>query len=307
MNKKRLALLALALVVVGLGLFIRHKAKGGDPFWIAAGWLLTAVVVLRVGLALRRGLKLFRAQTAAEGVTLQGIDKLTTSAMPPWMRSYYTIEKKVYGGFWRALTRKPLAAAPGFTVANGPRGTLVRVGLLLGIAVLLCAPSGFGHLVPETRLGLLAGVLYYGPVLYALVWVIGMRRVLRESAHRVTADAVELDLGVRASATVAAARIVRCGALLVPLAQYRAMHQIDSNQVWTVAPLEKANVLISLDAVAALETVWFGYPKTVNTQHIALYVDEPHAFVDALSALIPAGADERGMQNCMDFGPALHI
>ncbi|MES3024401.1 MAG: hypothetical protein V4857_22765 [Pseudomonadota bacterium] len=292
MNKKRIALAILALGVVSLGLFIRYKAKGGDPFWIAAGWVLTAVVVLRVGLALRRGLKLFRAQTAAGGVTLQSIDKLTASAMQPWMRGYYTIEKKVYGGFWRTLTRKPLAAASGFALADGPRGPLVRAGLLLLISGLLGAPSGLAYLMPEMRLGLLAGVFYYGPVLYALVWVLGMRRVLRESAHRVTAEAVELDLGIRMVATIPAARIVRCGALLLPLAQYRAMHRIDAGQVWTVAPFERANVLISLDAVVALDTLWFGYPKTVGTQYIALYVDEPHAFVDALSALIPAGADE---------------
>jgi hypothetical protein len=287
MNKKRLALVLLALTVIGLGMLVRYMAKSGDPFWVGAQWVFWIVVAVRLAIGVRRGLKLFRAQTAAEGVTLKSMDGLTVAAMPAWMRGYYAVEKKVYGGFWRALTRKPLAAAPGFSAVNGPRGPLVRALILLALALLLALPFGAPYVLPELRFGLLASLFACAPLLYALVWLVGMRRALRESRHSVSAEALVLDLGIRASAAIPSARIVRCGTLLVPFAQYRSMHQFDASEVWTVSPMETANVLVTLDAVLALDTLWFGYPKQVSTKYIALYVDEPHAFVDALSAVIP--------------------
>lgn len=122
MNTKRARVVKTvvqATLVLALGYVVRHKiAETHAMAWVAAGWLLTAWVVLRLAMALKRGYANFRAHTAT-GVNLDNLDQLTTASMQPWARGYYQIEKMVYRGAWRTVTRTPLMPAGEFAVAGG--------------------------------------------------------------------------------------------------------------------------------------------------------------------------------------------
>jgi hypothetical protein len=272
------------VVVVGLGYVVRHKvAETHAPVWIAAGWLLSAWVVLRLAMAIKRGHALFRAHTAT-GINLENMDSLTTASIQPWARGYYQIEKKAYRGAWRTITRKPLTPAGEFSVAGGPNGKRRAAGLLL--LVLACSALGAVYLPGLVtafwpRLLAFAGAGY--AALYAAIWIIGERRSLKEGGHRITRDALILDLGIRCAGAVALGSIAACS-VIEPGAD-----GIAASDVWTVSPGERANVLIALNGVTTLAITSFGSPKDVSKRFIALYVDQHAAFADAVTQAIGGG------------------
>jgi hypothetical protein len=267
-----------AAVVVTLGYVVRHKiAETQATAWIAAGWLLTAWVVLRLAMALKRGHANFRAHTAT-GINLQNFDKLTAASVPSWSRGYYQIEKAAYRGAWRTVTRKPLAPAGEFSVAGGAAGKRRAAGLLL--LVLACAGLGavcLPGLVTAfwPRVFAFVGAGY--AALYAAIWIVGARCSLKEGGHRISGDVLLLDLGIRCSGQVALASIAACG-VIAPGAQAMA-----AGDVWTVSPGERPNVLVTLHGATALAITSFGSPRDVSKRFIALYVDRPAAFADAVT------------------------
>ena len=267
-----------ASVVIGIGALVRIKtADTHAPVWIAAGWLLSAWVVLRVGMGLRRGYTKLRAHTVT-GISLDNIDKLTAASMQPWARGYYQMEKRVYRETWRAVTGKPLAPAGDFSVAGGRRGKL-RSALLL-LLVLASAVSA-GVFLPAMVTAFWPRVFAYAgagsAVLYALIWIVGERRSLAQGGHRLTADELVLDLGIRGAGTVALASIAACRAL-IPGARAGS-----ADEVWTLSPGERTNVFIELTDTTTLAVTSFGYPRSISRRFIALYVDQPDAFAAAVT------------------------
>jgi hypothetical protein len=62
----------------------------------------------------------------------------------------------------------------------------------------------------------------------------------------------------------------------------RGMAPLPADQVWTVAPGERPNVLIELTGATALQVTSFGAARAISKRYITLYVDQPAAFVDAV-------------------------
>jgi hypothetical protein len=273
--------LLLAAVVLAAAWFIRHQNQGVHHVgWTIAGWALTALVVVRVGLALRRGHALVR-QHASEGLSIKSIDQVTTAGMPAWMRGAYGLEKRMYAAAWRALSRKDLVRSAEFSVAGGPRSARM---FTLGLALVLVAACAALLALLQSGLPAFAAYGACGGVLFAtaylLAWLAGSRRLLRESGHDITLATLALDLGLRASARVPMTAI---GRALHPSAITLAAPA----DVWMLAPFERPNVLLKLARPVAIEAVRFGYPVTLHKSHIALYVDEPARFVSALEHALP--------------------
>lgn len=288
MNTKKVLIIksaVQAIVVVGLGYVVRHKiAETHALAWVAAGWLLTAWIVLRIGLALKRGHAKFRAHTES-GVNLDNIDKLSMASMSPWSRGYYQMEKKAYRGAWRSMTRKPVVPAGEFSVAGGPNSA-GRSALLLMFVLALAAlgavllPQLATHFWPRTFW--FAGAVFAG--VYAAIWIIGGRRNLKEGGHRVAGAALTLDLGLRCAGVVALSRIAACRVIEPGTAPAAA------DDMWMVSPGEPVNVLIALDGPTQLEITAFGALRTISVRFIALYVDRPAALIHAVALARAAAA-----------------
>lgn len=280
MNAKQVKIVktvAQVVLMVALGYVIRHQvASTHAPAWIAAGWLLTGWMVLKLAMAVRPVVRKFRAHTAT-GITLANMDALTAASMSPSSRGYYQIEKRAYRDSWRTITRRALTPVGDFSVAGGPNGKVRTAALLL--LVFACAVIAAAYLPGLlttfwTRLFAFAGAGY--AVLYALVWIVGERRSLKEGGHRIAGDALMLDLGIRRSGTVALDSIAACeeigsGDAAVP-----------AGDVWSVSPGERVNVLITLNGETALSITSLGSLREISKRYIALYVDQPRAFADAV-------------------------
>ena len=273
--------LLLAAAVLIAGLVIRHQHQGVQHVgWTVAGWALPAMVVLRIGLALRRGRALLK-QHAADGLSLKGVDQVAAAAMPASMRGFYGLEKRMVAAAWRTLSRQPLARSAEFSVARGARSARLFV---LGIALVLAAACStllaiLGAGLSATGLWLACGGVAFGTV-YLLAWLVGSRRLLRESGHDISLETLTLELGLRASARVPM-NAIACS--LHPSAIALAMPA----DVWVLTPFERPNVLLKLARPVAIEALRFGYPATLHKSHIALYVDEPARFVSALEHALP--------------------
>lgn len=268
---------AAALAFVGMGYVIRgHSGSEEHIGWTVAGWALTAYVVVRIALAVRRGRAALKAQ-GGERVSIRSIEKATVSAMPVWMQGWSRTEMKFYGGFWRALRGVPMERDQRFSVSRGARSG--RASALAALAVASLATVGLVLLTGwSTSLkSLLIGIACTaGPALYLLVMLAGERRLLKETGHAVTGDGLALALGVRFTADIALADLVSC----VPISAADAV----PGETCVVSPFERPNVLLTLQSGAVVAAERFGYAFKPGTPMLALYVDEPARFAGAVSA-----------------------
>lgn len=277
-TKKLAARVMLALVVLGLGWLIRERSAATHAIeWTVAGWALTAVVVLRMGLALRRGAQKMRPHVA-QGISLQTLDAIAVQSTPSYLQGLYAMEKRAYAGFWRTLTFAPLRPAGPFSVAGGPQA-LPRTASLL-IAVALCG-GALASMLPRwfpafwPLVGASTALVF--ALLYALVWILGERRSLREGGHRLENGSLILDLGLRRSAQLALHDIASCVAI-----GGRAAHE---GAVRFTAG-ERPNVVLAL--AAPFDAVVLGTAQQIAAPRLLLYVDNPSAFVAAVTQAIAA-------------------
>lgn len=275
-NIRLILKIAATLAIVGIAYVIRgHSGAGEHIGWTIAGWGLTAFVVIRVALALRRGRAALKAQGDAR-LSIKTIEKATMSALPAWAQGWSKSEMKIYGGFWRALRRLPLPEGQRFTVWRGPRSALVSAAAALAVAALAGAAllilAGWSTSPRSLLIGIACSA---GPALYLLVMLAGERRVLKETGHTVGAERLSLALGIRFTADIALTDVLACA----PAAGGTA-------EACAVTPFETPNVLLTLRAGAVLGAERFGYPFKPGTSTLALYLDQPAGFVDAVSAAV---------------------
>jgi hypothetical protein len=150
---------------------------------------------------------------------------------------------------------------------------LLLVVAVCGIAATIYLPPLATGFWP--RLWAFAGSIF--TALYAAIWIVGDRRNLKEGGHRITNDALIVDLGIRCSGVIALDSIAACRKL-----EQGERHSAASD-AWIVSPGEAANVLIELDGMTTLEIMTWGWPRQVSKRFVALYVDEPDLFVHAVS------------------------
>ncbi len=94
--------------------------------------------------------------------------------------------------------------------------------------------------------------------LYALAWIVGLRRILDESGHGLSLKALDIDYGLQLSATVPMAAVVRCydGGVL---------NGLSAADVWFATPAELPNVVIELAGPTSIKAVKFGRSTTAVT------------------------------------------
>lgn len=202
--------------------------------------------------------------------------------MPAWLSRFCQLEKRMRAGAWRALCRRPVARAAEFSVSHGPRVAWLSSWskpTVLGLPVVAYACSSDLALAPAVSWAITAAV--GALALTLLAWTIGARRVLDESGHAVSLDELGIDLGLYVSASVPMAAVVRC-------LDTSVLGQLDTADVWTLAPSELPNVVVELDGPTTIAAQRLGRAVTVRARFIALYADEPARFMAAVEHALPA-------------------
>lgn len=160
---------------------------------------------------------------------------------------------------------------------NSSYGTLV-VGLILATAAEMTAIHlGLAYYLGEGRAHIHALVVLVH--LYGVGWLVGDWRLMRESAHRVVGDDIQIELGFRFRGAVPLAAIqdVSVGevALDVLAGEKRPPH------VLVVTPMDAPNVTLKLDREVEISS-YFGIRK--RGTELQMFVDDPVALRDELLA-----------------------
>ena len=180
----------------------------------------------------------------------------------------------------RALRRAPLPTLDGWTTGRtGQGGQLVAALLVLtafeapAVHLVLHAKLGPGHALLQLAIGALH--------LYGVAWLVGDLRLVRESAHVLGPDALSLRQGARWRGEVPYAQLAAVE-LASPAARPDTLR---------LSGLDTPNVLLRLRAPVAIAGP-FGISR--RAARIALHLDEPAAFADALRARIGSADEDTG-------------
>jgi hypothetical protein len=239
------------------------------PLVLAAEATLACVVLLSFTRAVREG-----------GDFWAEVQRRLGSALPHTAAVVIVTELRLMHAAAQSLLRRPLRAPePSATVfppmAASASGWIIPFILIASVMELAAAHALLHALAPGH---LWAHALTLAVHLYGVLWLVGERRLLWSSAHRLEDDALVVHLGLRWSARIPYSVIARA----LPLRS-----DMDRRRVQTpkrrgsarVTPFDPPNVHLCLKAEVEART-FFGLRRRL--QHIDLFVDRPDAFLSAM-------------------------
>lgn len=261
----------IGLALTGLALRVAEVPIGG--------WLLAPLVAveLAIGLMVTRAL-VAGWRSAADARWWARLEASLAARLSPTLARLAVSEVRLVWAALRALTRRPVPPAEGFTATRSSSWRVVAGALLLvalGEAVAVHALiEVFWPDASAAVHGILGAVHGYG-----ILWLLGDARLMTESSHRITDGGLHLDLGLRWSGLLPRARIteVIAGEVAEPdrlLGEKRPVGTV------AVTPLETPNVTLRLDAPVTLRGL-FGVER--EAREVLVYVDDPAGFVAAVT------------------------
>jgi hypothetical protein len=118
---------------------------------------------------------------------------------------------------------------------------------------------------------------------YGLLWLMGDRRLMWQSAYRLEAETLVLELGMRFSASIPYGMVTR----VLPLrtdAERRSVQPPKGPGNPKVTPLDEPNVHLCLSGPVTY-TTFFGLTR--QARHLDLFVERPEAFIATLTERMP--------------------
>ncbi|HZH75340.1 MAG TPA: hypothetical protein VEY88_04860, partial [Archangium sp.] len=234
------------------------------------------------------------AEAALAAVVLMGLVRALRQPGDTWVRLRETLrerlpapvaevafgEVRLMSAVVAALLRRPLLAPESSPTVFVPMAAS-RTEWMIPVVTLAMVVEGTAvHLLLYSlgaRSEWLHGVLLALNV-YTVLWLVGDRRLMRQSAHRLESEALELSLGLRFSARIPYEKLAR----VLPLrteAERRSVQPRGGKKNPAVTPFEEPNVHLCLhEPVRA--TLFFGITRQV--EHLDLFVERPEEFIAAL-------------------------
>jgi hypothetical protein len=199
-----------------------------------------------------------------------------TAILPERLAVLVASEWRVLGAALAWLTRRPLRTRSGF----GALATSTYPAFALALVVMCGVEAPAVHVLVHALAGARAGVLHLAVLVlhvYSLMWLAGDLRLLREARHQLQREGVDLSLGARAQ-------------VFVP---YRAIRSAElgvaREGALRITPKDTPNVQLELAEPLRVSRL-LGLGRTAR--RLALYVDEPEAFVAALRGRLPGASPE---------------
>jgi hypothetical protein len=176
---------------------------------------------------------------------------------------------KRWAALWRALRRVPLPSVPPAGAFTSARTSVFHV-FAIGLTVVTLFEAPVVHLLIH-RAGWGWHVAVGFVNVYTVVWLLGERRLLQESWHRLGHDALEVAVGGRWAGRIPYAAIASVAPTDGAGARRRG--------VLRVTPVDTPNVEVRLREDVTLYAM--GLPRRGRSAQ--LFVDEPAAFVAAVA------------------------
>jgi hypothetical protein len=241
------------------------------PLALAAEATLACVVLLSLVRVLRQG-----------GDLWGEVQRRLITVLPQPVANFVTTELRLLHAAAQSLLRHPLRAPkPSATVfspmAASSSGWFMPFILIVSMMELPAAHVLLHALAPGHLWG---HVLLLGIHVYGVLWLVGERRLMWSSAHRLEEEALVLHLGMRFSARIPYSLIIRALPLRFDLDRGRVRTPKGSGSA-QVTPFDPPNVHLCLDADVEA-TTFFGLRRRIR--HLDLFVDRPEVFLAELEA-----------------------
>lgn len=275
---KAVRAVGLGVAVAALGMrWLGLPLKALAALAASAELLLAGLVMLALArVALKRG----------HGDLWARVREQLSPALPRPVLELALLEFRLMGAAFATLFRRPLPEVPKDAFTTTQRGTYgLMIGALAVVSVMEMAAVHallVVYLPGRPLVHALLGTVH----VYGILWLLGDRRLMLASWHRVEDDALALNLGLRFQARIPYERISR----IVFLRDDRERRSVQPRRGRNprATPLESANVHLCLDRPLSF-TTYFGIRRPV--EHLDLYVDQPEAFIAALAARTGFGAE----------------
>jgi hypothetical protein len=268
---------ALRGAVVGVVLFSVSLRVVGVPtsdmllgLALAAEATLAVVVLMGVVRALRQ-----------PGDTWVRLREALRESLPAPVAEAAFGEVRLLGAVVAALLRRPLLAPQSSSTVFVPMAASRTEWVIPVVTMAMVVEGSAVHLLLYAlgaRSEWLHGVLLALNVCTVL-WLMGDRRLMRQSAHRLEPQALELALGLRFCARIPYEKLAR----VLPLrtdAERRSVQPRSGRKNPRVTPFEEPNVHLCLrEPVRA--SLFFGITRQV--EHLDLFVERPEEFIAALA------------------------
>jgi hypothetical protein len=213
--------------------------------------------------------------------------RILAALLPPELVGLLKLDRLMWVGCLHRLRRRPQAASPdGVALTYLQRGAYGTASAIAFVMVFIELPLDamiVNLFVKDPDHLLVVHVLCAAAALYTLAWVIGDRWHLGAGRHVLTADALHLDVGVRASGVLPLASIERMETVNEPLTAWRRKHGAGRGATLVVTPFDKPNCVLVLKPEAELGILHWQVRKRVP-QYVFLYLDRPELLAARLRA-----------------------
>lgn len=263
-------------VVLGLALCGLAARLSGAPIGVA---LLIPLVAVEAAIALVAWRAIIRGYRHGSGPRWPRLAAALTPALGARLAHAAVTELRLVDAAARSLARRPIRRADGHpTTDESTWGTWVAAILMLSVAEIALVHLLLAHAAAHLGTHLAIVALHA----YGLGWLLGDWRLMRETAHRLDADALHIELGVRWRATIPYADIeaVEAGEVDEP---DRLVGEKRPRDHLAITPHDTPNVTVRLAAATPIEGL-YGFTRAARV--LLLRVDDPHALAAALAARI---------------------
>lgn len=245
-------------------------------------WMLAPLLLVEAFVGVTVWRAVWRGWRDGTGTGWSRVEEALSTRLGPTLAAAAVGEMRIVGAALRSLTRRPIRRAADVHPAAGSSWRAIAIALTLvtvaeGVAVhALLAAFDITHPLLHGAMAVLhvAGVL----------WLLGDLRLMNETGHRIGADGVDVELGLRGRAHLPWAWIERldAGELEPP---DRLIGERWPAHLVPVTAGETPNITLHLNREATVHGL-FG--STRRGTVIALYLDDPRAFAEAVTNARPA-------------------
>ncbi|MFN7130484.1 MAG: hypothetical protein ACK4N5_00280 [Myxococcales bacterium] len=261
---------------LGVVLFVAASRLLGLPF---SGPLLPLAATLELGLAFLLARAIVRG---VRGEALwTGLRTSLGAHVPPGAAAWLVSELRIVHAFVGWALRRPVPVpAPSATVYLPMRASrsawVVPFVAIASVVELLAAHALLLHFAPGHPWAHVLVAALHG---YTLMWLVGDRRLLLASSHRLEDAALVLELGLRFEARVPWSRVRRVLRLRDDRDRKAVQPKDGSRNPAATPPLDPPNVHLCFSGRVEARGL-FGLPKTI--EHLDLFVERPEEFVAEL-------------------------
>jgi hypothetical protein len=205
--------------------------------------------------------------------------------LPPELVGLLRLDAQMRCGCLAWICRRPQAPLPeGQVLTCLEQGSYRTAFVIVLLATLFEMPldaliaSLFLHDAHKTML--LHGLMLAG-ALSTLVWALGDRWHMGRGCHVLTSNSLEVRVGARTHGSIPLHTVRGCERLAEPAASWCRRHGIGRHATLLASPLDKPNTVLILDEDSPVRLTHLGLERT-GLRAVFLYLDRPHALIDAL-------------------------